>query len=187
MNVERLARRVLMMVGLPYTSAPATETGSAQVLQLTHHNTGEQHDGVVSLQMFGFASSPMPGCDHLVVYAEGDRTKGFAVASNDQRVRPKGMAAGESQQYDNAGQRIYLKAGTAIVVNAKTEIDFQINGTLVGKFTSAGLAVTGAITATGNITAGFGGGDQIDMQHHTHTYNPGGGAPTPTTAPIAGT
>jgi hypothetical protein len=72
------------------------------------------------------------------------------------------------------------------VIDAQTERDFQIAGTLVGKFTSAGLAVTGNITATGNITGGQGGSDQIDMLHHVHQYIPGSGSPTNTGQPVAG-
>jgi hypothetical protein len=46
-------------------------------------------------------------------------------------------------------------------------------------FGSTGLAVTGAITATQNITAGQGGSDSVTLQHHVHTAN--------NTAPTAGT
>jgi len=179
-------RRLLMMATIPVSSAATIETGGGQMVQLSHR-TGEIQDGVQSMQLFGFTSSPNKGADHLVIYLEGDRSKGVAVASNDQRVRPKGMAGGETQIYDASGQQVYLKTGTQILINAKTEIDFQINGTLVGKFTSAGLAVTGVITATGEITAGLGGSDQIDMFNHTHLYTPGSGTPTQTARPTAGT
>ncbi|MDR3736029.1 MAG: phage baseplate assembly protein V [Acidobacteriaceae bacterium] len=43
---------------------------------------------------------------------------------------------------------------------------------------------TGSFSATGNITAGNGTGDQVDLLNHTHTSETPG---TPTSAPIAGT
>ncbi len=49
------------------------------------------------------------------------------------------------------------------------------------------LVLNGNMTATGNVTAGMGGGDQVDLLNHTHDYMPGSGSPTPTSAPIAGT
>jgi phage gp45-like len=181
-----VCRRVLALAGIPRSTAPAVETSNIQTVQVTHQVTGEVQDGVPSMQLFGFASSSNPGTDHFVIYLEGDRSKGVAIASNDQRVRPKGLLGGESKVYDASGQFIYLQAGTKIIVNGVTEIDFQISGALVGKFTASGLAVTGTITSTGNITAGFGGSDQVDMQHHDHIYNPGGGSPTQTSQPVAG-
>ena len=36
------------------------------------------------------------------------------------------------------------------------------------KVAGKGLAVTGPITATGNVTAGFGGGDSVTLQDHVH-------------------
>ncbi len=51
------------------------------------------------------------------------------------------------------------------------------------------LIQNGAIHATGAITAGYGTGDQVDLQAHDHNVvNVGGGTGTiTTTAPIAGT
>jgi phage gp45-like len=187
MDTDRLSRKALNNVGLTRSSAPANENGPCQLLQLQHTGTGEVHDSIPSVQIYGFASSPMPGCDHVTIYAEGDRSKGITIGSNDQRLRPKGMISGESQIHDASGQFLYLQAGSKIVVNAVSEIDVQINGSLVLKVTSTGIAVTGSITATGDITGGFGGGDAVEMQHHTHTYIPGSGSATQTSGPVAGT
>jgi len=58
------------------------------------------------------------------------------------------------------------------------------NGTVI-QTSSAGVAVTGNLTVTGNIKAGFGGGDQVGLQTHTHggvTTGAGvSGTPTPGT------
>ena len=49
------------------------------------------------------------------------------------------------------------------------------------------LVLNGAMTATGNVTAGFGTGDQVDVLGHTHGYLPGSGGMTQTNAPTPGT
>ena len=49
------------------------------------------------------------------------------------------------------------------------------------------LVLDGNFTATGNVTAGQGTGDQVDLLHHQHNYLPGSGTQTLTTAPQAGT
>ena len=88
----------------------------------------------------------------------------------------------------NAALTQYVQfTSNKVIVNATSEVDVSINGTLVGAFTSSGLSVTGTISATGNITAGHGTGDAVDMQGHTHLYSPGSGTPTQTASPTAGT
>lgn len=56
------------------------------------------------------------------------------------------------------------------------------------KFTG-NMAVTGTITATGEITRGLGTGDQVTLGHHTHTQpvDSHGDTEAPTNAPTAGT
>lgn len=51
--------------------------------------------------------------------------------------------------------------------------------------TPTGIAINGALTVTGNITAGQGGADQVDMQNHTHGGVSTGGSQT--LKPTAGT
>ncbi len=182
-----LVKRILMSVGYPRQTAPATETNACATVQLSHQVTGEIQDGLPRVQHYGFASATLVGCDHVTVYPEGDRAKGASIASNDQRFRPKGMAAGEVKIYDNANQSIYLQTGSKIVVTGVSEIDFWISGTLIAKITATGLAVNGTITATGDITGDEGSASLVDMINHKHTYTPGTGTPTETSAPVPGT
>lgn len=61
--------------------------------------------------------------------------------------------------------------------------DVEVNGTLKVddlETGSDGLNVTGAITATGNITAGYGGADQVGVQTHEHP-TAATGSPSPPT------
>jgi hypothetical protein len=52
-----------------------------------------------------------------------------------------------------------------------------------------GVHITGELDATGNVTAGMGTGDQVDMQNHDHhVVDVGTGTATiTTTKPVAGT
>lgn len=64
-----------------------------------------------------------------------------------------------------------------------------INGHVVD--TSGGtIAFDAPISSTGEVTAGLGGADQVDLQGHTHSYlrpSAGGTTPTETASPTAGT
>lgn len=147
-------RRQLMASSIPISSAPTNETGSGQTVQLTHR-TGELQDGVQSMQLYGFASSPNSGTDHLVIYLEGDRNKGVAIASNDQRVRPKNMAGGEVQIYDASGQFFYLKTGKSALINAINECVIQIDGTPIVTITPGGVTTVGNLVAGNGATGTF--------------------------------
>ena len=52
-----------------------------------------------------------------------------------------------------------------------------------------GVHITGELDATGNVTAGMGTGDQVDMQNHDHQVVgvEGGDSTITTTTPVAGT
>jgi phage gp45-like len=178
-----LAKRITFAQGIGRVVVPATTGGNASTLQVTVPTTGELIDGMPLLQHYGFASALLAGCDVYFSGAQGDSSKRIAIATNDQRFKPKTLLGGESQQHDNAGQFFYLQGGTKAVVNAVTEIDFEIGGVLVAKFTSAGLFVVG------NVTWGYGGSDSGDGQGHKHNVvNVQGGSDTiETTPPVAGT
>ncbi|HET6606750.1 MAG TPA: phage baseplate assembly protein [Rhodopila sp.] len=119
--MKAVINRLLGMFGVSRTTAAANEAGGIQTLQVQILGSGviaELREPVPSAQHFGFASSPVPGASHVIVFLGGDRTKGIAIASNDPRYRPTGMKPGESMQYDDQGRQIYLSA-SSIVVNAK--------------------------------------------------------------------
>lgn len=69
------------------------------------------------------------------------------------------------------------------VVTVAGELDAQGNGGN-GMSVDGNLAVTGQITATGDVIAGYGSADQVSLLGHEHTVIAVG---SPTSAPIAGT
>lgn len=115
-----IGHRVLGLLGISATTAAANESAGTQTLQVQIMGIGspvELRDPIPSVQLFGFASSPVPGASHVVGFLGGDRTKGVAIGSNDPRYRPTGMKSGEAMVYDNQGRQIYLSAA-GIVINA---------------------------------------------------------------------
>ncbi len=74
----------------------------------------------------------------------------------------------------NANTQRIVMTSSGINVNAPN--GFNVDGN---------CAVTGAISATGNITAGYGTADQVDLLNHTHGGVSSGGSQT--LAPTAGT
>lgn len=136
---------------------------------------------------WGLVASLTPGDQVVVTPQEGAAEQGiitgrlYSTAQQPPQPQnaPNGSAtpvqAGELAMVHQSGATIRLCADGTIYLQAST-INVQGN-----------IAVTGSITATQNITAGEGGGDQIDLLNHTHLYTPGTGTPTQTAKPTAGT
>lgn len=117
-----LHQRVQALLGVARTTAPADEGGAVQQLQVLMRGSGapaELRGPIPSMQLFGVASSPMPGAHHVVVFLGGDRSKGVAIASNDPRYRPK-PAPGEMIVFNAFGMTIALRSsGITINPNGK--------------------------------------------------------------------
>jgi hypothetical protein len=65
-------------------------------------------------------------------------------------------------------------AGSTVIMDGKGGITLAPANGIV--------TIKGQVQATGNVTAGFGGGDSVELQQHTHTLSGGsgtGGPPTP--------
>lgn len=174
--LEQLWRRIARSFGLGYVTAPPIETGTIQKLQIGLPG-GEIRDGIPSMQLFGFASSPEVGADALAIFINGDRSNGLVIGTNDQRYRPTGMKPGEVMFYDAFGKSIYLSQ-TGIVINANGQNVTLNNAPMTTLNTN--LAVVGSITATQNITAGQGGADQVTLQGHKHPTAATGSPSSPT-------
>lgn len=86
-----------------------------------------------------------------------------------------GVLNGSPKQYI-----VFTSSGIEIVDINGNKIAMSSSGISV----TGNLNVTGAITATQNITAGYGGSDSVTLQDHLHTS---GNSGSPTSAPTAGT
>lgn len=105
------------------------ESGNVQMFQVTF-NDQETRSSIPSIQFFGLASSPLNNSSCLMLSPRGYPAQGTIIGTHDSRSRPTGMAQGETQLYDSAGQTIYLQGGTKITVNAKNEVDVVAGNTV---------------------------------------------------------
>ena len=182
--LNRIAISTLVKVVAVYGGGTAAAPGTVDVLPLVSQVDGAGNampHGVVHglpfcrLQGGGNAVmlDPQAGDIGLAIFADHDISK----------VKATGAQAlpGSARRFDMAdGVYVCGLLGAA----PSQYVAFAAGGITVTSpvkvtITAPTVAVEGNLTATGGITAGFGGSDSVTLQHHTHPSN---GAP-----PTAGT
>lgn len=115
-EIQRLKQRLLQVVvqGIIKT---VIDSGGIQVMQLDM-GSGYIRDNTLRVQEYGFSSNPPAGSYAVLLSAGGNITDAVVVATDNPKLRPKNLADGESQMYDNVGKMIYLSAG-GIIIDAK--------------------------------------------------------------------
>jgi phage baseplate assembly protein V len=97
-----------------------SESSQLQVLKLTVGS--ETHDGVESIQPYGFTSCPPVGSQAVVVFIAGRRDNPLVVACDDGRVRVK-CQPGDPAMYNNSGAIVRLQPGGKVAIgNDNTEL-----------------------------------------------------------------
>jgi phage baseplate assembly protein V len=195
-----LERRIMLMVGRAVVRL-VNDGPKMQELQLATF-ADEVRDKVERFQNYGLTSVPFAGAEAAVVFVGGDCGHGIAVVVDDRRYRPKNLQPGESAHYDDQGQMIHLKRGKKVhiygcdelivdaavkvtvtspevVVNASTKVTVTTPQLIVNASTSVTLttpllAVSGNITAGGNISDAGGtksmSGMRSTFNTHTHSH-----------------
>jgi phage gp45-like len=150
------------------------DSGQAMTVNLSTGDGVNRADVEVA-SPWGFSSNPpADGMLTLVFAVGGDPSNLRAMHPHNPSARFGSLEVGEAAIYGADGSRVHIRNGSIEIWSANIEI-------------YGNVSVNGKLTATGNITAGQGTGDQVDLRTHTHDYIPGTGAATPTSAPIAGT
>lgn len=143
--------------------APATITqiNDAGPVMLAQIKIGylETNDDVPVLQQFGFDSVPPLQSDAAVMFIGGDRSNGVVVGTNNQAARKTGKLNGESVVYNNFGISIYLTS-TGLVIDGGG-FPITINNCPT-------LTQNGDLNVAGEVTRGFGTGDQVTLGQHRH-------------------
>lgn len=175
---DRLYRRILMTTAAVTISA-TDDKGPVHLVQGKVRGTPETIDSLQTLNLFGFASHAPVGSDALVIFGNGDRSNGAIVATANQKARPRNQKSGEVTIFTDDGTTIVLKQGGVIEITAATTITINapavtIAGTSGG---DANVAITGNLTATGEITAKSGGGSFVTLSGHVN--HQGGGPNNP--------
>jgi phage gp45-like len=162
-RLERLERTVRLLTALSRSTAAAIDSGNVQTMQGQIDPLSFQ-DRIPTLLNYGFSSSLPVGGDKAMIFLNGDRSQGIVVATGHQTYRYRGLLEGQSVMYDMWDHSLLMS---------------ETGASLVGN-----LTITGTLTVTGGIIAGFGGADQVGLQTHNHTVPEHAGlssAPTPGT------
>ena len=173
-NVDRLARRVLLLVGRGRISAPVNDGGSVQMLQ-AQINQLETIDNLRRIAEFGFTSVPPEGSDVAIVFVGGDRSSGLVIGTNHQGSRPTGLNPGETMIFTQDGKQIYLTAGGGIFIKANgqpVEVDnattVTINAATKIRMVTPRLECTGDIVDNCDTTGRSMAADRVIYDGHTH-------------------
>jgi phage gp45-like len=106
----------------------------------------------------GFGSDLPVGTPVTANFIGGDRSNGYITGSTSPNDRPPTSSSDD---------RVIFAHGYYMILQADG-VHFSSNVPKVF-IDGCDLVVTGNITATGNVTAGLGTGDQVDLLNHTHT------------------
>lgn len=142
-TIERLGRRILMLVGRGRVTA-VNDAGAVQFVQV-QLGADEIRDRTPRLAEFGFASNPPAGSDAVLVFAGGERASGVVIATGNQQYRMKGLATGEVAIYDSRGQSVYLTANGIVVNGGGNPVNIQ--NTSGVNVTTTGGAPQGVVQA----------------------------------------
>ncbi|OYZ03506.1 MAG: hypothetical protein B7Y42_00575 [Polaromonas sp. 28-63-22] len=173
-----LADRVRGMVSRAVVSL-VNDAFKMQALQVTLQ-ADQTPDDAEHFQHYGYTSVPLPGAEGIALAVGGSSGHIVVINVDDRRYRIKGLAAGEVCLYDDQGQRVHLTRAGIVVKGAgkpvtitdtplvKIEANLQVTGSITGQ---NGMAVTGAIAATGDVTAAG-----TSLRTHVHSgVQPGAG------------
>ena len=165
--LQRLAARVSMALGIGRQTSDTDESQGTATLQAALP-AGELRSDLPLVQQFGFCSRPIPGCDVIVAYQSGDRSKGVVIATGHQPSRPQDLQPGEvCVLHPPTGSRIWL----------------QQDGSILLKPASGLVTLDGALMVTGTITAPEVVINGVAHSSHEHTNGNDG---QDTGGPIAG-
>lgn len=120
--MQPLAVRVANLVSRALVQT-VDDDNASQLLQLEMAGgIGEVRDEIEHVQNYGFTSVPREGAEATVVFVNGKRDHGVAVAVDDPRYRVTGLQAGEVCVYTDQGDRVIIKRGGTIEVTASTKV-----------------------------------------------------------------
>lgn len=106
-TLRPLKNKILLLVGRGVILA-VNDAEKIQQLQATLL-ADEVKDQIESFAHFGFTSNPPEGTECIMVSVAGSRDHGVIVATENRDLRLKGLASGESAQYNKNGKYIWIK------------------------------------------------------------------------------
>lgn len=183
--IKGIVQAMLSRIGVPRWGIVDTvnpNDGTARVLL--------QPEGVLTGYLPIKSVAAGPGMSVIALPSKGDQVQihpdcgdmehgVISLASHSTKVPPPNSpATGKPAQ---SAEYLVIIGGVYLHITGNTIFSGGATWKHVGD-----LNITGKVTATGNITAGQGTGDQVTLQNHNHNYQPGSGSTTTTSPPIPG-
>lgn len=115
--IEPVSRRISLLVARGVIRLSKDTTSGNQRLQ-AELLAGETRDDLERVQEYGFTSRPKAGAEAVVLFPGGSREFGLVIAVDDRRFRLKALQEGEVALYTDEGDKIHMKRGGAIEIQA---------------------------------------------------------------------
>lgn len=152
-----LTQRIQLMIGRAVVGLvnDATKLQGLQITLLADEVRGD----VERFQQYGFTSHPHPGAEAVAVSVAGSRDHVLVIAVDDRRYRLTGLAEGEVALYTDEGDRIVIRRGGTIEVQATTKV----------RLVAPLVECTGDVKVAGTLTADVdvvGGGKSLKGHKH---------------------
>ncbi len=180
-STASLASRIFLAI----SRGTLTRTNDATKMQMA--DVRLLHDeaiaGAERFQDYGFTSVPKPADDTgtaevIAVFVSGNRSHPIVIRVDDRRYRQKNLQPGESTQYDDQGQQVYIsRSGIQILGGpSKLPVTVTVGGTTLliqdgtAKVTAGSIQLGDGGTLQELVTAAF----MTLFNEHTHPAN---GAP----------
>lgn len=104
-------------------------------------------DKVAHMLQFGFSSSPPLGSEVLLGSLGGDRSQTIAWGTNHQDSRPRDLGTGDSCQYDQRGQRVWLADQGVVIDGAGLDLPVTVRNVAKLRVEASQVECTGDIVA----------------------------------------
>jgi phage baseplate assembly protein V len=142
-DLSRLFEPIMRRISALFVRGVVTRVDDGAKLQLLQC-TGlarEQLDRVERFQPYGLSAHPEAGAEVLLACVGGNREHAIAIAVDDRRHRPTGLAAGEVTLYSKHGQSVLLKADGSVEVTSSSAIKLAVAGTSI-EIAASGVTIT---------------------------------------------
>lgn len=178
--MDRDAAMALRGASVRAAIAASADEGETQTLDVEAHE-GMARAAVEVLQPYGLATRAPEGAVTLLIAVGGDQGDMVALPPSCPGTRFGRLGAGEVALYDQAGNRVYLRAGGVIEVMAATKVvvdapEVEIVATSKVTITAPLVQVVGDLVVTGDVSDAAGSMQEMRDVYNAHT-NPNDGPP----------
>lgn len=138
MSEHRLWGRLASLFGFARITATTALEGRGLRRAQLRVDSGEVRDDTPLVGQVGVSSRPLPGADAVLIFLNGDRSRGIVIATNDARYQIE-LAPGEVALHDDQGQSVHLRRSGEVRIKALVRLEVDAPQTdFAGDITVAG-------------------------------------------------